>query len=193
MAKGLALWCSDGANGVTLTTYTASDTLVDAAWSNVTTYRQFTNSDGNVLAVIYGVNFSTATVNAAGAVVGGTFSASVGGLVGTPAPAANSIAYLAIDADLDDAILPNAETLILSGLTGAKAITGIAGGRDGQKMTIINTVAQNLTLTNASAASETGNKFTTITGGDVVTTGIGIVSMVYDGTARVWRAWLVAA
>lgn len=193
MAKGLALWCSNGANGVVLTTYTGTDADVDAAWSNVTTYRQFTDSNNNTLNVIYGINFSTATINAAGAVVGGTYSASTGLLVGTPAPEAGSIAYIGIDATLDDAVLPNAETIIISGLTGARSITGIAAGRDGQHIRLYNTVAQDLTCVNASTDSEAANRFVTVTGSDVATTGIGIIEAVYDGTAQRWRAWLAAA
>ncbi len=74
-------------------------------------------------------------------------------------------------------------------LTGASAqtITGIAGGRDGERLTIINAAAQMATLSNGSASSLAANRITTGTGADVSLVPNGSAELVYDSGASVWR------
>lgn len=186
MAKGIWLLCSNGAGGYATVNYTAADALVDAAWSTATTDRQYRDSSNNILAVIYGILFSTATVNS-GVVTGGTISATTGSLNGVPPPE-DGIAVLTIVATgNDNVVFPNVRTVIIEGLAGAGSITGIAAGRDGQKLTLINNVAQNLELTTNSASSAAGNQFEiTQSGNNPTTTGIGTFELIYSSVKGGW-------
>jgi parallel beta-helix repeat protein len=81
-------------------------------------------------------------------------------------------------------------------LTGASSqnITGIAGGRDGERLTIINASGFTASLVNNSASSSAGNKIITGTGGNVSIPDSAVVELVYDSTAPgFWRASPVSA
>lgn len=70
-------------------------------------------------------------------------------------------------------------------LTGSTAtdLQGIAAGVNGQRLVLTNLTGQNLTIRNQSASAASGNKITTMTGADVVTTGNGSAEFIYDTDA----------
>lgn len=74
-------------------------------------------------------------------------------------------------------------------LTGASAqtITGIAGGRDGKTLTIVNAASQSALLNNDSASSVAANRIITGTGGTVPVPAGASVSLVYDSASTRWR------
>lgn len=82
--------------------------------------------------------------------------------------------------------LPNKSFIRVTGPTGAFSITGITkpANPDGQVVILYNTTSQNMTITN-DATSTAANRI--LTGqGDVATTGIGIVSLIYSVTDARW-------
>jgi hypothetical protein len=83
------------------------------------------------------------------------------------------------------ALPANATNISYSGPTGAHAITGIAGGAEGQVLIIQGNTTQTLTLANNSASSDDANKIITATGGDIAVGGQAVVSLVYRGSR--WR------
>ena len=82
--------------------------------------------------------------------------------------------------------LPNKSFIRVTGPTGAFSITGITkpANPDGRVVILYNTTSQNMTITN-DATSTAANRI--LTGqGDVATTGIGIVSLIYSVTDARW-------
>ena len=82
--------------------------------------------------------------------------------------------------------LPNKSFIRVTGPTGAFSITGITkpANPDGRVVILYNTTSQNMTITN-NATSTAANRI--LTGqGDVATTGIGIVSLIYSVTDARW-------
>ena len=82
--------------------------------------------------------------------------------------------------------LPNKSFIRVTGPTGAFNITGITkpANPDGRVVILYNTTSQNMTITN-DATSTAANRI--LTGqGDVATTGIGIVSLIYSVTDARW-------
>ena len=82
--------------------------------------------------------------------------------------------------------LPNKSFIRVTGPTGAFSITGITKptNPDGRVVILYNTTSQNMTITN-DATSTAANRI--LTGqGDVATTGIGIVSLIYSVTDARW-------
>jgi hypothetical protein len=70
----------------------------------------------------------------------------------------------------------------------AQTITGIASGRDGLILTLVNADASaNVTLSNNSGSSSAGNKIVTGTGADVVMPAGSSVTLIYDSNDGVWR------
>ena len=81
----------------------------------------------------------------------------------------------------------------ISGPTSAFSIGGIANGKDGQLLILYNTTAQAMTITDkASSTSTIGNKINLL-GNTVVTTGAGIVKLIYDGANAEWLFMSLAA
>lgn len=82
-------------------------------------------------------------------------------------------------------------------LTGSTAtdLQGIAAGADGQNLRLWNATGANLTIRNASASAASGEKITTCTGADIVTTGNGFAEFIYDTDASpaVWVCSYVSA
>ena len=194
MAKGMWCICSNGSdnNQTSEFNYTAADALVDAKWATADTSKQIIASDGSILQVIYGVLYSTATVNG-GIVTGGTVSATTGTLNGVPAPPENSVKVLTIVATGNDNVPCNSRTLIIEGLAGAGTMTGIAGGREGQQLTLIINVAQNMGLITNSASSAAGNQFEVTMSTDPTTTGIGSFQLVYSTAKAGWVQYAMNA
>jgi hypothetical protein len=74
-----------------------------------------------------------------------------------------------------------------AGPTGAFAICGIDGGADGRMLIIDNSIAQNMTIANDSGVEPVAaNRIYTRTGSDVVTTGQGVVTLIYDSEDSRW-------
>lgn len=76
----------------------------------------------------------------------------------------------------------------ITGPTAVYNITGFSGGVDGARLTIYNTVAQTLTISNLNAGSSAANQIRTLTGSDVAlrTTATSSASFIYDGTESHW-------
>ena len=84
-----------------------------------------------------------------------------------------------------DLTLPTGTNFYITGPTDVFTISGLTGGADGREITLYNTVAYALTLSNQ-ATSAAANQITTLTGADVTTTTQGMITMIYDGTASKW-------
>ncbi len=88
----------------------------------------------------------------------------------------------------DDVAINVASLYILDTSGAAQTITGIAAGRDGQYLTLVNgdaTLA--VTLSNNSGSSAAANRITTGTGADVSVPAGGSVSLIYDSASSLWR------
>jgi hypothetical protein len=74
-------------------------------------------------------------------------------------------------------------------LTGATAqtITGIAGGVDGRRLTLINAGANAAIIANNSGSSIAANRITTGTGASITLPSGGSINLVYDSAASLWR------
>jgi hypothetical protein len=80
--------------------------------------------------------------------------------------------------------------LDVTGATG-QTLTGIAGGRDGYVLTLINAGSAAATLTNNDSNSSSGNRIITGTGGPISVAVNTTVTLVYDSATAVWRAGTV--
>lgn len=75
----------------------------------------------------------------------------------------------------------------VSGPSGAFTINGIAGGRDGKWLILLNRTGQNMTIANDSGVDPSAaNRIYTLTGGDVSTTGDGCATLIYNATDSRW-------
>lgn len=83
----------------------------------------------------------------------------------------------------------NLGTGALFRLNGASAqtITGLAGGADGRRITIVNAAAQAATISNNSGSSTAANRITTGTGTDLSLPSGGSIELIYDSSASLWR------
>jgi hypothetical protein len=75
----------------------------------------------------------------------------------------------------------------VSGPTGAFAINGIAGGRDGKFLILLNRTGQNMTIAHDSGVDPTAaNRIYTMTGADRATTGDGAALLIYSAADSRW-------
>jgi hypothetical protein len=74
---------------------------------------------------------------------------------------------------------------ITSSTPGNFQITGIAGGTDGKTLIIYNSTGYNMTIKNAGTAP-VANQIYTLSDADLVTTGQGSVTLIYDGQDQKW-------
>ncbi len=75
----------------------------------------------------------------------------------------------------------------VSGPTNAFTINGIAGGRDGKYLMLLNQTGQNMTVAHQSGTDPTAaNRIITLSGADRVTTGNGAAILIYSGAASRW-------
>lgn len=75
----------------------------------------------------------------------------------------------------------------VSGPSGAFTINGIAGGRDGKWIIVLNRTGQNMTIANDSGTDPVAaNRIYTLTGADVATTGDGCATLIYNATDSRW-------
>lgn len=83
---------------------------------------------------------------------------------------------------------PNPSWARLAGPTGAFSVGGFAGGTDGYRLTLYNTVPQTMTIINEDASSQAANRIKTLTGGNVVlrANATSSASLVYDITDTRW-------
>ena len=81
--------------------------------------------------------------------------------------------------------LPKKSFARITGPSAVFNITGIRGGADGKVAILYNTTAYAMTITH-NATSTAANRILTNTGSDVVTTGTGIVSLIYSVTDSRW-------
>ncbi len=89
----------------------------------------------------------------------------------------------------NDVALNVASLYVLDTSGAAQTITGIAAGRDGQYVTLVNGDASlAVTISNNSLSSAAANRITTGTGADVSIPTGGSISLVYDTAASLWRA-----
>lgn len=131
------------------------------------------------------LNFSSTGMSGAQTIAGiQTFSSLPVFSAGISTPRANVASAAAINS------LSSASGFVkLTGST-ATTINGVAAGVTGQRLVIANLTGQNMTISNASASGASGEKITTMTGSDVVTTGNGSVELIYDTDASP-AVWLV--
>ena len=96
-------------------------------------------------------------------------------------------AFAASNGANNNIVLPNKSFIRITGPTGAFSISGIAkpDNPDGRVVILYNTTSQHMTITD-DATSTAANRILTNTGADVVTTGTGIVSLIYSVTDARW-------
>ena len=96
-------------------------------------------------------------------------------------------AFAASNGANNNIALPNKSFIRITGPTGAFSISGIAkpDNPDGRVVILYNTTSQHMTITD-DATSTAANRILTNTGADVVTTGTGIVSLIYSVTDARW-------
>ncbi len=73
----------------------------------------------------------------------------------------------------------------ITGPTGAFSLSGLTGGANGRIIRVYNPTAQNMTITN-DATSTAANRFLTLTGADVVSTGTCAFTFVYSSDDSRW-------
>lgn len=94
----------------------------------------------------------------------------------------------ALSASQNDYALPSRADIVRIFATTAVTITGIAAGRDGQAVLVINTGSNAITLAHASTSSTAGNRFAVPwLGNYVIDASGGAALLVYDATSAVWR------
>jgi hypothetical protein len=71
--------------------------------------------------------------------------------------------------------------------TGATAIRGLSGGRDGKTVYIYNTSGSSITLVNQSSSPTASYRIITGTGGDIIINNDSGILLQYDGTSSRWR------
>jgi hypothetical protein len=96
-------------------------------------------------------------------------------------------AFAAANGANNNIALPSKSFIRITGPTGAFSISGIAkpANPDGRVVILYNTTVQHMTITD-DATSTAENRILTNTGADVVTTGTGIVSLIYSVTDARW-------
>jgi hypothetical protein len=96
-------------------------------------------------------------------------------------------AFAASNGANNNIALPSKSFIRITGPTGAFSISGIAkpANPDGRVVILYNTTSQHMTITD-DATSTAANRILTNTGADVVTTGTGIVSLIYSVTDARW-------
>src|SRR4029079_13696820 len=88
----------------------------------------------------------------------------------------------------NDVALNVASLYILDTSGAAQTITGIAAGRDGQILTLVNgDAASAVTISNNSGSSSAANRITTSTGADISLAAGASVTLVYDTASSLWR------
>lgn len=86
----------------------------------------------------------------------------------------------------NDVAIGNGLFFKVSGPSGAFSVTGIAGGADGRRLTILNRTGQNMTIANENVSSIASNRIVTLTGADIASTTDSLVELVYDSDAQRW-------
>jgi hypothetical protein len=94
-------------------------------------------------------------------------------------------AYTASSGTNNDIALPKYTYIRVTGPGGAFSVTGIAGGVSGKIVVLHNSTGNNMTITNDDASSIAGNRIYTQTG-NIVTSGTGSVTIIYNTTAAHW-------
>lgn len=82
---------------------------------------------------------------------------------------------------------PTSSWVRITGPTAAFAIGGLTLGRDGYRLTLYNTTAYAMTITNEDTSSTAANRIKTLTGANVVLrTGASAATLIYDATDGRW-------
>lgn len=81
--------------------------------------------------------------------------------------------------------LPAATWVAITGPTGAFSVSGFGSPTNGQCITLYNTTAQNMTITN-DATSTAANRILTLTGADVALTGTSLAHFRYSAASSRW-------
>lgn len=82
--------------------------------------------------------------------------------------------------------ITNNSALKVTGPTGAFVIAGFPAGQDGDRILLVNLVAQNLTFAHENGDETAANRITTMTGSDVSTTAAGCGQFIYSTNAARW-------
>jgi hypothetical protein len=91
-----------------------------------------------------------------------------------------------VNGDNDD-VAPGFATYIrIGGPSAAFTTSGFTDGESGRVLHVRNTVAFDWTIEDQNAGSSAANRILTMTGADVVLTGISLASFVYDSSAQLW-------
>jgi hypothetical protein len=105
------------------------------------------------------------------------------------AAAANLTPAAGASNNVDPGTIATLNRIRVDTTAGAASFTGIVAGADGQLLWIVNTGANDLTLTNNSGASSAGNRFSGL--GDITIPGGGSALIYYD-TGVAGGAWVAA-
>lgn len=175
----------DGNYG-TLVTFTGDDATVDAQWTQLVTTTPGILSTG--VPVIYAQLFNPAILNSNNQCIFGVATNTFGTVptTGFPSLAATSAVALVNGANNNLTGIVNSNLVFINGPSATFSITGVSGGTDGAIVTLYNTTAYAMTISNNSGSSSAGNKIVTGTGADVVLSGTGSVTVQYQASLSQW-------
>src|SRR6185503_9759848 len=153
--------------------------------------KNFTQSGGGTFATGSGIN----TLNG-NTTVAGTNTFSVAGALtslGANLDVTGSVAFkhgvdVSTTPTVNNMTVTNISLIRLSGAS-TQTLTGLAGGRDGQLVTIINAAGQSAVIADQNAGSSLGNRITTGTGANVSLAPNASITLVYDNQPAngLWR------
>jgi hypothetical protein len=169
--------------------FTGSDAAVDAEWTQLSSTTPGVMTAGNT--VVWAQKYTGAVLNTPppGAtsptiVQSGTVAATYGSQPAVPKDVKGGDGVITLATGANNNIPAYQYLNVIQGPGGAFNVTGIAGGVDGKTCVLINNVAQNMTITNDSGSSAAPNRIYTY--GATVTTGTGVVTLVYSGPLAHW-------
>lgn len=181
-------------NGFIEEVYYDTDGAVDSNWTNISGGAgTFNSGTFSGVLVAYARRWNPAVIGGAPGspkVIGGTVAAAdiwgaVPSLAAQVVEATTSI-LLTNGANNNLASIGAYNFATIVGPTGAFSITGIAAGADGVPLSLYNSVAQAMTISNNSSSSAVGSRIITTTGADVLLPSIGTVDLIYNAAQNAW-------
>lgn len=166
-----------------------TDTDIDTEWTNITTTGQWTDGtlvqyaqrwDTPIIDTVNGVDIFRAGGAAEPSATHGAQPSDTLQLVG------NTTSIDLANGTTNNLSIGDFNVVNITGLTGSATITGIAGGVDGARLSLINNTGQDMTIAHASGSSDAENRILTATGANVSIVGSGSFELIYVGALERW-------
>src|SRR6185369_2103813 len=177
-----------GADNITTTGTVQGTTSVLTSVLDRVTAGTLTIGNGTATQINLGTNVSVTGSNTFTSGTGTVLLQGNTDIAATASLATKRAATYTTPGSANDVALNVASLYILDTSGAAQTITGIAAGRDGQYLTLVNGDATLVvTLSNNSGSSAAANRISTGTGSDVTVPAGGSVTLVYDTASSLWR------